>query len=76
DMCHACRMPLSADDLAHPDFENGISCPHCKPDLDPERAARFAERQKQMRLAAERGEAHLGIDPRRKKTSPFTQQSD
>lgn len=76
DMCHACRMPLSADDLAHPDFENGISCPHCKPDLDPDRAARFAERQKQMRLAAERGEVHLGIDPRRKKTSPFTQQSD
>ena len=76
DMCHACRMPLSADDLAHPDFENGISCPHCKPDLDHDRAARFAERQKQMRLAAERGEAHLGIDPRRKKTSPSTPQSD
>ncbi|MDA8536934.1 hypothetical protein N9L23_06235, partial [Alphaproteobacteria bacterium] len=76
DMCHACRMPLSADDLAHPDFENGISCPHCKPDLDLDRAARFAERQKQMRLAAERGEAHLGIDPRRKKTSPSTPQSD
>jgi UPF0176 protein len=76
DMCHACRMPLSADDLAHPDFENGISCPHCKPELDPDRAARFAERQKQMRLAAERGEAHLGIDPRRKKTSPSTPQSD
>jgi len=70
DMCHACRMPLSADDLAHPDFENGISCPHCKPDLDPDSAARFAERQKQMRLAAERGEVHLGKDPRRKKTSP------
>jgi hypothetical protein len=29
-----------------------------------------------MRLAAERGEAHLGIDPRRKKTSPSTPQSD
>ena len=76
DMCHACRMPLSADDLVHPDFENGISCPHCKPDFDPDRAARFAERQKQMRLAAERGEAHLGIDPRQKKKSPSTPQSD
>jgi UPF0176 protein len=76
DMCHACRMPLSADDLAHPDFENGISCPHCKADLDPDRAARFAERQKQMRLAAERGEAHLGIDPRRKKTAPSAPESD
>lgn len=69
-MCHACRMPLSADDLRHPDFKDGISCPHCKPDLDPVRAARFAERQKQMRLAAERGETHLGTNPRQKKTPP------
>ena len=76
DMCYACRMPLSADDVAHPSFEDGISCPYCKPDLVPERAARFAERQKQMRLAAERGEAHLGIDPRRKKTSPSAPESD
>jgi UPF0176 protein len=75
-MCHACRMPLSADDVAHPDFEDGISCPHCKHDLDPDRAARFAERQKQMRLATERGEAHLGINPRRKKTPPSTPESD
>jgi len=68
-MCHACRMPLSADDLRHADFEHGISCPHCKPDLDPARAARFAERQKQIRLAAERGEAHLGSNPRQRKNS-------
>jgi len=68
-MCHACRMPLSADDIRHADFEHGISCPHCKPDLDPARAARFAERQKQIRLAAERGEAHLGSNPRQRKNS-------
>jgi UPF0176 protein len=76
DMCYACRMPLSAADLAHPSFEDGISCPYCKPDLVPERAARFAERQKQMRLAAERGEAHLGSNPRRKKNSPSKPESD
>ena len=76
DMCHACRMPLSADDVAHPSFEDGISCPYCKPDLVPKRAARFAERQKQMRLAAERGEAHLGSNPRRKKKSPSKPESD
>jgi UPF0176 protein len=69
-------MPLSADDVAHPDYEDGISCPHCKPDLDPDRAARFAERQKQIRLAAERGGTHLGSNPRRKKTSPSTPESD
>ncbi|MEK9719422.1 MAG: hypothetical protein VW520_09650, partial [Candidatus Puniceispirillum sp.] len=64
DMCHACRMPLSADDLAHADYQAGISCPHCKPTLAPARAARFAERQKQIELAAQRGEAHLGVNPR------------
>ena len=76
DMCYACRMPLSAADVAHPSFEDGISCPYCKPDLVPERAARFAERQKQMRLAAKRGEAHLGSNPRRKKKSPSKPESD
>ena len=64
DMCHACRMPLSADDKEHADYEAGISCPHCKPTLDPARAARFAERQKQIELAAKRGKAHLGVNPR------------
>ena len=62
-MCHACRMPLSPDDLAHADFDDGISCPHCKPTQNSDRAARFAERQKQIRLAAERGETHLGKKP-------------
>ena len=65
DMCHACRMPLSADDMAHADYEPGISCPHCKPDMDPARAARFAERQKQIDLAHARGKTHLGANPRK-----------
>ena len=65
-MCHACRMPLSDADLKSDDYQDGVSCPHCKPGLDPLRAARFAERQKQIRLAAERGETHLGQNPRKK----------
>ena len=69
-MCHACRMPLSAVDLDHPDFEDGISCSRCKPTLDLNRAARFAERQKQIRLAKERGEMHLGRNPRQKHSKP------
>ena len=65
-MCHACRMPLSDADLKSDDYQVGVSCPHCKPSLDPQRAARFAERQKQIRLATERGETHLGQNPRKK----------
>ncbi|HEX2138939.1 MAG TPA: rhodanese-related sulfurtransferase [Woeseiaceae bacterium] len=27
--CHACRRPLSAEDLASPDYREGVCCPHC-----------------------------------------------
>jgi UPF0176 protein len=27
--CHACRMPLSSDDIASDHYEEGVSCPHC-----------------------------------------------
>jgi UPF0176 protein len=65
-MCYACRMPLSENDQAHADFEDGVSCPHCKPTLDPTRAARFAERQKQIGISKARGEVHLGSNPKAK----------
>jgi len=64
DMCHACRMPLASDDLAHPDYEAGISCHHCRGQQSPQQRARFAERQKQLRLAESRGEPHIGAAAR------------
>ncbi len=27
--CHACRRPLSSDDLKSPAYREGVSCPHC-----------------------------------------------
>lgn len=61
--CHACRRPLSADDLASPDYREGISCPKCVGELDADRAARLAERHKQVMLAEERGDTHIGPKP-------------
>jgi UPF0176 protein len=58
--CHACRRPLSAEDLASPDFREGVSCPKCVGELDPERASRLEERHKQVELAKERGDKHIG----------------
>jgi len=58
--CHACRRPLSADDIASPDYREGISCPRCIGTLDEERATRLAERQKQVTLAEQRGAKHIG----------------
>lgn len=58
--CHACRRPLSAQDLESPDYCEGVSCPHCIRDLDDDRKARLEERRRQVRLAHERGESHIG----------------
>jgi len=58
--CHACRRPLSADDIASPDYREGVSCPQCISNLDDDRATRLAERQKQVTLAEQRGEQHIG----------------
>lgn len=58
--CHACRRPLSSEDLESPHYREGVSCPKCVGALEPERAERLEERRKQVALAKERGEAHIG----------------
>jgi len=58
--CHACRRPLSVDELASPDYREGISCPKCIGELDADRAARLEERHKQVALAEARGDTHIG----------------
>ncbi len=58
--CHACRRPLSSEDLASPDYREGVSCPGCIGTLEDDRAARLEERRKQVALAKERGEEHIG----------------
>ena len=62
DQCHACRMPISDQDKQSPHFEKGVSCPHCHDRQTKERAERFAERQRQVDIARERGEQHIGQD--------------
>ncbi|MGC6535113.1 MAG: rhodanese-related sulfurtransferase [Parvibaculales bacterium] len=60
DMCHACRMPLAEEDKQLNSYEPGVSCLHCIDSRSEADRARFRERQKQMRLAAKRGEKHIG----------------
>ncbi len=59
--CHACREPLSPYDMAAPEYVEGISCPYCHGTRDAEQRANLAERERQMKLAKERGEAHIGV---------------
>ena len=58
--CHACRRPLSKEELESPDYREGVSCPRCVNGADEDRIARLEERRKQVLLAAERGEGHSG----------------
>jgi len=66
DQCHACRMPISNEDKASEFYELGVSCPHCHDTHTDDQMHRFTERQKQMELAASRGEAHLGDNQKKK----------
>ncbi|MFO7993590.1 MAG: rhodanese-related sulfurtransferase [Marinobacter sp.] len=60
DQCHACRRPITEEDKQRPEYERGVSCHQCIDSLTEEQKARFAERERQMRLAEQRGEAHVG----------------
>ena len=62
DQCHACRMPITADDQTSQSYQKGVSCHHCIDNVSDEQRARYAEREKQMELAKARGEAHIGSD--------------
>lgn len=59
DQCYACRMPLSAAEMASTHYVKGLSCPHCVDKTTDEQKAAFAERQKQVELAKQRGEKHI-----------------
>jgi UPF0176 protein len=58
--CHACRRPLSMEDVASPHYCEGVSCPLCVNEADEARLARLKERRKQVALAAARGDTHIG----------------
>ncbi|MBT8092695.1 MAG: rhodanese-related sulfurtransferase [Gammaproteobacteria bacterium] len=58
--CHACRRPLSVDDMRSPDYQEGVSCPKCVNETDQQKRARLEERRRQVALAEQRGEAHIG----------------
>jgi len=60
DQCHACRMPITEADKEHQHFTHGVSCHHCHDVTDEIQKQRYIERQKQIELAKQRGEEHIG----------------
>ncbi len=77
DQCHACRMPINDNDKESEHYQKGVSCPYCYERHSSRKIKRFAERERQMKLARERGEAHIGqpmhsvIETRRKEKLNF-----
>ncbi|HEY0922470.1 rhodanese-related sulfurtransferase [Rheinheimera pacifica] len=59
DQCYACRMPLSTAEMASEHYVKGLSCPHCHDKTTDEQKAAFAERQRQVELAKQRGDKHI-----------------
>ena len=60
EQCFACRRPISDEDLQSKDYQQGVSCPHCIDETTEEQRAGFSERQRQVKLADQRNQKHIG----------------
>ncbi len=61
ELCRACRRPLTPADRRSPKFQEGVSCEACFDTRTEADRARYAERQRQVELAAIRGRGrHIG----------------
>ena len=60
DMCHGCRMPITNEDKETDEYIKGVACPSCFFEKTKEQKARYMSRQKQVDLAKERNQKHIG----------------
>ena len=60
ELCRACRNPIRDAEKSSIHFREGVSCPRCYERTTDQQKASFAERQKQIELARQRGTCHLG----------------
>ena len=68
DQCHGCRHPITEADQKSDYYMKGVSCPRCYESLSENQKQRFSERQKQMELARQRNQVHLGAPPPARQT--------
>ena len=62
DQCFACRFPLTEQEKQSAHYIKGVSCHRCHDKVSEKQRNRFAERERQIALAAKRGEHHIGGD--------------
>lgn len=63
--CYACRLPITVEDMKSEKYEAGVSCPKCFGTHTDDQIERFREREKQVNLAKERDEEHVGSEARK-----------
>lgn len=59
-LCRSCRNPVSDEDKLSPKYVEGITCPHCHGTKSERHKQRAAARHRQVLLARERGQQHIG----------------
>ncbi len=62
DQCFACRFPITEEDKTSEHYIKGVSCPKCIDKYTEEQRSGFKERERQVNLAKQRGETHIGGD--------------
>lgn len=62
--CYGCRLPITEDDKQSDMYEAGVSCPKCFGTHTEAQLARFREREKQVQLAKQRQQEHVGTGAR------------
>ena len=60
EMCHGCRMPITETDKISQKYIQGVSCPNCFDQTTEEQKSRYMSRQKQIDLAKQRNQKHIG----------------
>ncbi|CCM77358.1 rhodanese-related sulfurtransferase [Rhizobium mesoamericanum] len=59
-LCHACRNPITAEEIDSPLYEEGVSCSNCYDTRSENDRMRYRQRQHQIALAKKRGQKHIG----------------
>ncbi len=59
-LCHACRNPITAEEITSPYYEEGVSCSNCYHARSEDDRLRYRQRQHQIALAKKRGVKHIG----------------
>ncbi|WP_028746775.1 rhodanese-related sulfurtransferase [Rhizobium mesoamericanum] len=59
-LCHACRNPITAEEINSPLYEEGVSCSNCYGTRSEYDRMRYRQRQHQIALAKKRGQKHIG----------------